>query len=89
MCRVAKRVLGTNEGTYCARVSGINRAQGEYELLVSRSDMMGAMCGLDISENMGVRNDRSNMATELEPVDDEGTRFQFADGYICDAFPFR
>ena len=80
------RVLGTNEGTYCARVSGINRAQGEYELLVSRSDMIGAMCGLDISENMGVRNDRSNMATELEPVDDEGAHFQFADGYICDTF---
>ena len=79
--RIFARVIGTEAGRYCVRVEGLNRAQGTYDLFVTRTGDLAEMCGLDFTENNGPRNDRASMATPLESVDGN---YAFDDGYLCD-----
>ena len=60
MDRLYARVIGTVEGRYCARVEGVDRAQGPYQLIVTRSGDMGGMCGLDIAESGSKKRPREH-----------------------------
>ncbi len=75
---------GTMAGVYCARISGINRSQGDYTLRIRRSGNLGDMCGLYEAEVDGLRNDRASEATALPDLSMNGTHYAFDEGYICD-----
>ena len=77
------RYIGTESGTYCARVSGVNGGDGNYRLFINRVSNSGGQCALDIAEEFG-RNDRGSSATVLTAQADAPGHYQFNEGYICD-----
>ena len=80
---IKARYIGTQAGTYCARVFGVNGGDGNYQLFINRVSNSGRQCALDIAEEFG-RNDRGSSATVLVPQVDAPGHYQFNEGYICD-----
>jgi hypothetical protein len=72
---------GAPEGRYCAVVDGLANAQGDYELNIRRSVIMGGACGED---EVDARNDIADNATSLNDVSGgQGTRFEYINGLMC------
>ncbi len=77
------RVVNVVGGNWCVQVSGLDGAQGPYQLFVQRLSPADGVCANDVAEADG-RNDRPTTATELTDVDGDGRRWENAEGYICD-----
>lgn len=77
------RVVNVVGGDWCVQVSGLDGAQGPYQLYVQRLSPAMGVCANDVAEAAG-RNDRPTTATELIDVSGEGRRYEYVEGYICD-----
>ena len=77
------RYIGTQAGTYCARVAGVNGGDGNYRLFINRVSSSGGQCALDIAEEFG-RNDRASSAVALTEDPNIAGAYSFDEGYICD-----
>ena len=77
------RVVNVVAGNWCVQVSGLDDAQGPYQLFVQRLSPADGVCANDVAEEDG-RNDRPTTATDLVDVDGDGRRWEYAQGYICD-----
>lgn len=77
------RVVNVVAGNWCVQVSGLDGAQGPYQLFVQRLSPADGVCANDVAEADG-RNDRPSTATRLTDVDGDGRRWENAEGYICD-----
>lgn len=77
------RVVNVVAGDWCVHVSGLDRAQGPYQLYVQRLSPAMGVCANDVGEADG-RNDRSTTATAMTDVSGDGRRYEYLEGYICD-----
>ena len=77
------RYIGTQAGTYCARVAGVDGGDGNYRLFINRVSSSGGQCALDIAEEVR-RNDRSTSAVTLDEDPNVPGAYNFGEGYICD-----
>ncbi len=70
----------------CLRIDGVGLASGAYTLFV-RSDVAAEGCGIDVAETApgAERNDESTDATELMSIAAGAERYQFSNGYVCNA----
>jgi hypothetical protein len=73
---------GAPTGRYCIEVDGLANAQGSYELNIRR-DVSNGVCGADIGEMM-TRDDSSMNAKSINDVSQNGSRFEYLNGLVCD-----
>jgi hypothetical protein len=75
------------DGNVCIRVDGVDAGQGAYQLHLHRHNAGEQGCGIDVAETGAgaVRNDSAAVATQLMPVAQGVSSYDFNNGYLCNS----